>query len=190
MAESCMTRLFDLDGKLALVTGGARGLGLAIAEALAAHGATVVIADKDGVAAGQEAARLRQAGYRVWAVDCDLFQRAEIVRLASQVESDYGAIDILVCNAGIQGPSGPLGEVDEADWDRLMDINLRSMWRLTSHILPGMAWRGAVRAASSCCRASQACGATKTSVYMVCRRPPSGNWRAILPSNGDRRACA
>ena len=127
-------RLFDLAGQTALVTGAAQGLGLAIAQALADHGARVVLSDRDALACERVAAELPSAR----AIAADLGDGRAIDALAEAA----GAVDILVCNAGIQGPAGPLRSATDADWQQVMDINLRAAARLSGWLIPGMAERG------------------------------------------------
>jgi NAD(P)-dependent dehydrogenase (short-subunit alcohol dehydrogenase family) len=137
-----MHSLFGLGGKVAVVTGAARGLGQAIAAAMAAHGASVVLADVDGQACEAAAAELREDGGDVLAVSCDVSDPAAVAQLAEIVNGWRGGIDILVCNAGIQGPAGPLAQATDADWDRVFAVNLRGAARLTNHLLPIMARQG------------------------------------------------
>jgi NAD(P)-dependent dehydrogenase (short-subunit alcohol dehydrogenase family) len=131
--------LFSLDGKVALVTGAGQGLGIAIASALGAHGAAVVLADLDAAACESAAAGLCARGVDAVAVTCDVGDATAIDRLVRIALGWRGRIDILVCNAGIQGPAGPLGAVTDADWERVFDVNLRGCARLANHLLPAMA---------------------------------------------------
>jgi NAD(P)-dependent dehydrogenase (short-subunit alcohol dehydrogenase family) len=126
--------LFDLTGRKALVTGATQGLGLAIARTLAAQGACVVVSDRDPLACNQVAASLPLAV----GVAADLTQPAAVDALAAQA----GALDILVCNAGVQGPAGPLTEATDADWQQVWSINLRATVQLCAAVLPRMAARG------------------------------------------------
>lgn len=141
MMES-MRSLFSLSGKVAVVTGAAQGLGRAIAEALAAHGASVVLADLDGQACEAAAAELRDDGGDVLAVSCDVSDPAAVERLAEISNGWRDGIDVLVCNAGIQGPSGPLAQATDSDWDRVFAVNLRGAARLANRMLPVMARQG------------------------------------------------
>lgn len=127
-------KLFDLAGQTALVTGATQGLGLAIAQTLTEHGAGVLVSDRDAAACERVAAGLPAAR----AMAADLGDGSAIDALAEAA----GAIDILVCNAGIQGPAGPLGEATDADWHAVMDINLRAAARLAGQLIPHMARRG------------------------------------------------
>ncbi|MEK8052790.1 glucose 1-dehydrogenase [Ideonella sp. DXS22W] len=130
--------LFDLSGRTALVTGAGQGLGLAIAQALAAHGAHVLVSDRDAASCELAVAALRAQGRVADACPADLAQPAQIDALCQAA----GAVDVLVCNAGIQGPAGPLAQASDAAWQQVFDINLRAAARLTSGLLPGMAQRG------------------------------------------------
>lgn len=130
--------LFDLSGRTALVTGATQGLGLAIAQALAAHGARVIVSDRDAAACARTADALREAGHEATGLAADLAQADSIGALCSAA----GAVDVLVCNAGIQGPAGPIAAATDADWQQVMDINLRAAVHLTSRLVPGMAARG------------------------------------------------
>ena len=129
-----MSALFDLHGQRALVTGATQGLGLAIAKALAEHGARVVVSDLDAAACARLA---RELGGGAIGLACDVAEPAQIERLVNEA----GAIDVLVSNAGIQGPAGPLAAVSDADWQRVFDVNLRAAMRLTGALIPGMAAR-------------------------------------------------
>lgn len=134
--------LFDLHGRVALVTGAAGGLGTAICQALAAHGALVLACDRDGGACRQLAAQLDQGRGRAYALAADLADVAGIAALAQRALAWQGRVDILVCNAGVQGPAGPLADMGDTDWQQVMDINLRSTAELSRHLLPAMAHNG------------------------------------------------
>lgn len=135
-----MTRgsLFDLTGRTALVTGATQGLGRAICDALAAHGARVIVSDIARDACERTVAELSAAGHAAVAIAADLGDAAQVRRLVAET----GDVDVLVCNAGIQGPAKPLGSVSDEDWQRVLDVNLRATARLTAGLIPGMAARG------------------------------------------------
>ena len=137
-----MSALFDLSGQVALVTGASSGLGLSIAQTFAACGARVIVAGIDGRGCEHVAAELRAAGHAATAIACDLARRAAVDALADAALECHGRIDTLVCNAGIQGPAGPLAEAAEHEWDAVMTVNLRSMAWLTTRLIPPMAARG------------------------------------------------
>jgi NAD(P)-dependent dehydrogenase (short-subunit alcohol dehydrogenase family) len=130
--------LFDLTGRHALVTGATQGLGRAIAWALAAQGASLLVSDRDPAACERSAAELRAAGHSARALAADLADASAITALCAAA----GAVDVLVCNAGVQGPAGPLLAASDADWQHVLDINLRAAARLCAGLVPGMAARG------------------------------------------------
>lgn len=130
--------LFDLTGRTALVTGASQGLGLAITEALAAQGARVLVSDRDEAACAHAVRRLSEAGHAAIAIAADLSVPDEVDALARAA----GAVDVLVCNAGIQGPAGPIAAASDRDWDLVLQVNLRAAERLCGGLIPGMATRG------------------------------------------------
>ena len=134
--------LFDLDGKVALVTGATGGLGVALCEALGAQGASLVVSDHDADACARLTARLGAAGISAMALPMDLADSAGIAAQAARALAWKGGIDILVCNAGVQGPAGPLAGIADADWQQVMQINLRSVVELSTQVLPAMPARG------------------------------------------------
>ncbi|MFT3821492.1 MAG: SDR family NAD(P)-dependent oxidoreductase [Rubrivivax sp.] len=136
-----MHDLFDLHGRVALVTGATGGLGAAIAQAFAAAGATLVLSDLDPGRCEAAAVQFRSTGTSAVGVAADLGDASAIDRLASAAVRHCGRVDVLVCNAGVQGPAGPIGEAADQDWDEVMDINLRSALRLARALVPGMASR-------------------------------------------------
>jgi 3-oxoacyl-[acyl-carrier protein] reductase len=128
----------QLNGQIALVTGASRGIGAAIAVALARAGADVAVnyrARADD-AAGVCAA-IDQAGARSLAVQADVSRAADVNRLVETIERTIGPVSILVNNAGIIRPQ-PLEAITEEDWDDLMDTNLKSAFLVTQRVLPGM----------------------------------------------------
>ncbi|MEG3124184.1 SDR family NAD(P)-dependent oxidoreductase [Sphingomonas sp. GB1N7] len=129
------TGLFDLSGKIALVTGSTRGLGYAIAEAMIAQGAHVIVSSENADDTAAAAARLGTTG-----IACDVSDDAAIVALVAQIVERFGGLDILVSNAGIQGGQSA-DPLDMTVFDRVIKVNLRSMSVLTKHALPYMAGR-------------------------------------------------
>lgn len=131
--------LFDLKGKVALVTGATGGLGLAIAQAMADHGASVLASDLDPVLCARLVERIRRSGGVAHDLPADLSKVEGAAALAAAALAVYGRVDVLVCNAGMQGPAGPIGQASPADWQRVMDLNLRAAMELTTALLPKMA---------------------------------------------------
>ncbi|KRC29371.1 SDR family NAD(P)-dependent oxidoreductase [Acidovorax sp. Root219] len=131
--------LFDLKGKVALVTGATGGLGLAIAQAMADHGASVLASDLDPVLCARLVERIRRSGGVAHDLPADLSKVEGAAALAAAAQAVYGRVDVLVCNAGMQGPAGPIGQASPADWQRVMDLNLRAAVELTTALLPKMA---------------------------------------------------
>ena len=115
---------FRLTGRRALVTGGARGIGLSTSEALAQAGASVILADRDGGSASQSAARLREAGFDVTAETLDVTDSAAVEAMAERL----GPLDILVNNAGIARSNIPAERMSDDDWSSVIDINLNGLF--------------------------------------------------------------
>ena len=118
---------FRLDGDVAVVTGGSRGLGRAISEVFAAHGATVVIADIRGDLADQTAQEIRDAGGAADAMTLDVTDEAQIESVFDAVIEKHGRLDILVNNAGI-GMRKPAVSIPREDWDKAIDVNLTGVF--------------------------------------------------------------
>ena len=133
---------FDLGGKVAIVTGSTRGIGLAIAETLCKAGAACVVSSEDASAVRETAARLAQDGLRVAGQVCDVTDVAQQAALVDRAVNDFGGLDILVCNAGITGKAGPITDIDESDYRRVFDINLHSMVTLCNLAYPRLKQRG------------------------------------------------
>lgn len=136
------TRLFDLSGKVALVTGAASGIGLAISSAFAAHGAVVVMSDRDEAALRTAARSIASTGATVHEIIADVGNQEDIDTLAANALRLCDRIDLLVCNAGTGGTLGPLLDASDADWQQVIQINVRSVVQLCAKLIPGMAERG------------------------------------------------
>jgi NAD(P)-dependent dehydrogenase (short-subunit alcohol dehydrogenase family) len=124
--------LFDLTGRVALVTGGTRGLGLAIARTFASAGADLVIASRNEEACAQVAAEFESAGSRALACPCHMGRWDDIERLVDTAYDTFGRIDVLVNNAGIAPVYETLGSVREELFDKTIAVNLKGPFRLTA----------------------------------------------------------
>jgi NAD(P)-dependent dehydrogenase (short-subunit alcohol dehydrogenase family) len=134
--------LFRLDGRTALITGGARGLGLVMAEALAEAGATVCITSRaPGTAQAAAATLAATTGATVVGVTAELTPAAAVERLSRDVAAAVGHVDILVNNAGIN-IRGNVGDLTEADWDAVMDANLKAPFLVARAFGPAMCLKG------------------------------------------------
>ncbi len=128
----------NLNAKIALVTGGSRGIGRAVALALAAAGADVAVNYRAQEArAGEVRARVEALGRRCIAVRADVSSSAEVGLMVGIVQRALGPIAILVNNAGVARPRA-VEEITEQDWDEAVDVNLKSVFLVTQAVLPGM----------------------------------------------------
>jgi NAD(P)-dependent dehydrogenase (short-subunit alcohol dehydrogenase family) len=142
VAHRNVLETFRLDGRIALVTGGARGLGKVIATALAEAGADVAVAGRDLETGGATAAEIGKAtGRRVAAFQADVTRSGDVDRLASEVATRLGPVDILVNNAG-NNIRGAIHELSEEQWDSVLDTNLKGPFLCSRAIGPGMVKRG------------------------------------------------
>ena len=130
---------YDLEGRVAVVTGGAQGIGLAVVRRLSASGATVALWDVEGALAAESATGLGASarGDAVDVTDADA-----VASLAKAAADDLGRLDILVCSAGIAGPVVPVAEYPVDEWRRVVDVNLHSLFHCCRAVLPIMAERG------------------------------------------------
>ena len=117
-----------LPGRVALVTGGGSGIGLAIAERLARAGARVVVADADPRRGEAGAQRVSSGGGEALAVTADVTSADATRDMVAQALDAFGQLDVLVNNAGIGGRAGPMWELDEEDWHRVLAVNLTGVW--------------------------------------------------------------
>lgn len=130
-----------LVGRCALVTGAGRGIGVALATALAARGCAVALVARDEAALTRLAQTLDPSGRRVAAIAADIADPQQIAEAADRARARLGPIDILVNNAGTN-LRGPLLDVDLADWDALMQVNLRGALAFCQTLMPAMVSRG------------------------------------------------
>ena len=132
----------DFDGKVALVTGGATGIGRATALAFARRGATVVIASRRRAEGEKAVAAIAAAGGAARFVAADVTRPDEIAKLHRTIVADHGRLDIAFNNAGYQEPRAPLAEQDAGLYDRVFDTNVRSVFLSLQHQIRHMAERG------------------------------------------------
>ncbi|WP_286884234.1 SDR family NAD(P)-dependent oxidoreductase [Aneurinibacillus sp. UBA3580] len=118
---------FNLTGKIALVTGGSKGIGFGMAHALGAYGAQVIITSR-GVEEGRMAQeQLREAGFEATYISCDVTKKQQIENVVETVVKEFGSIDILINNAGMNIRK-LLIEVEESDWDQVLNVNLKGIF--------------------------------------------------------------
>ncbi len=134
--------MISLTNKVAVVTGSSRGIGRAIAEAYARAGARVVVSSRTEEACAPVADALRAEGHDAIAIPCHIGRKEALQTLVDETERQVGPIDILVCNAAINPVYGPLGEMSDEAFDKIMATNVKSTFWLCNMVLPGMAARG------------------------------------------------
>ncbi len=127
-----------LQGQIAVVTGGGRGIGAGISRKLAALGATVVLCGRTRAPLDTTAAAIRQAGGQCDTTECDLTRLESVEALAQHVESSFGRLDILVNNAGVGGGRVPLHELSPQVWEDVMNTNLRGVFYALRSLVPLM----------------------------------------------------
>lgn len=133
--------LFRLDGKTALVTGSSKGIGRAIAEAMAAQGAAVVISSRKEDACKAVAGEIVAAGGKAVAIPCNISRREDLAALVSGARKAFGKIDILVCNAAVNPHFGPLATLGDEAYRKTLDANIGANLWLANMVIPEMAER-------------------------------------------------
>jgi NAD(P)-dependent dehydrogenase (short-subunit alcohol dehydrogenase family) len=129
---------YELEGRVAVVTGASRGIGFAIAEALASRGCSVLISARHVSSLEDAATKLAVFDARVVPYECDVRSELPVQRLFTFVADEFGHLDFLVNNAGIYGPAQPIGEVDPVGWRDVLDTNLTGTFLCTRYGLPLM----------------------------------------------------
>jgi 2-dehydro-3-deoxy-L-rhamnonate dehydrogenase (NAD+) len=132
----------ELPGRVAVVTGAARGIGFAIAERLSQAGARVVVADISEEGATAAAERLREGGGKAVGVAADVTSPDEVGAMVERALDTFGAVDVLVNNAGITGRDAPLWETTDEDWEKVLGLNLTGVFYCCRAVVPHMRERG------------------------------------------------
>ena len=133
---------FSLKDKVAIITGSSRGIGKAAAEVMAELGAKVVISSRKPEPCEEVASTIRAGGGEAVAIPCNISRKEEIEALVHKTKAHFGPIDILVCNAAINPVYGPLREIEDEAFDKIMASNIKSNLWLCNLTIPGMAERG------------------------------------------------
>jgi len=134
--------LFDLTGKVALVTGASKGIGLAIAEAFSAAGAKVVLSSRKQEALDEAAEKIKSAGGEALPIAAHTGSSEAVTNLVDKVINDMGGVDILVNNAATNPYFGPLLDSDESHWDKILEVNIKGYFRMAKACVNSMRERG------------------------------------------------
>jgi NAD(P)-dependent dehydrogenase (short-subunit alcohol dehydrogenase family) len=132
----------DLKGKVAIITGGGYGIGKKIAQVYAGLGVKLVLAARTVPALEETCAELKRAGAQALAIRTDVAIEADCVKMVARTIEEFGALDILVNNSGISGPTARITETSLADWQQTLDVNLTGAWLCAREALKVMGPRG------------------------------------------------
>lgn len=136
--EQKLAAITEFEGRIAIVTGGSRGIGAAAAKGLAQAGAAVMISARNGNAAAQAADEIIAVGGQAFGVACDIADWSAAEAMVDETVQRFGPPDILVNNAGIIEPIGALAQSDPVSWGRNVSINLIGAYNVTRAVLPHM----------------------------------------------------
>lgn len=139
-----LQNLLSLQGQAAIVTGGAKGIGYGIAYRLAEAGAKVLIADMDEATAQKTAQEFVDKGWTAQAIKTDVSSEADVQKMVNACQEAFGSVNILVNNAGIYPPA-PVAQMNEADFERVIHVNLRSVFLTTKYAAEIMKQQGGGR---------------------------------------------
>lgn len=128
----------ELSGKVALVTGGGSGIGLAVSTTLAAGGAKVIVTDHDAAAAERASEAIRAGGGHAVGVRADVTVGDDMRAAVETALRTFGSLDLAINNAGVPSPYAPLGEVERPDWDRIIGVNLTGVYLSLRHEIAAM----------------------------------------------------
>jgi len=144
-----LSALFNLQGRRALVTGGAQGIGLALARGLAEAGAELVLNDREPEKLDSAVSALRSAGFKASGAAFDVANETDVRAAVACIEEGVGPVDILVNNAGIHRRA-PLVDMRASDWQAVMDVNLKGAFLVAAAVAPGMIRRRAGKVINIC----------------------------------------
>jgi NAD(P)-dependent dehydrogenase (short-subunit alcohol dehydrogenase family) len=134
--------MWSFQGKVALITGAGSGMGLVTAQAFAAAGAAVALADLNEATVVSAANQLVAAGHKAIAIRCDVTDDAEVATMVDRTVAAFGRLDAAFNNAGVQSPAVELADTDRDEFDRVIAINLRGVWSCMKHELSRMREQG------------------------------------------------
>ncbi len=141
-AMESMAEMFGLQGKVAIVTGSSRGIGRSIAECMAGLGAKVVVSSRKADACEQVANGIKARGGEAAVIPCNISRKEEVEALVDGTLRRFERIDVLVCNAAVNPVFGPLAQLSDEAFDKIMGSNVKSNLWLCNRAIPGMAARG------------------------------------------------
>ena len=133
--------MFDLTGKVALITGSTKGIGKSIAEEMAKAGAKVVISSRKAEACEEVTRELTGKGFEAISLPCNIAHKEQLQQLVDATMKQWGKIDILVCNAAANPVYGPTAKAGDEAFDKIMGNNIKSNWWLCNMVIPQMAER-------------------------------------------------
>ncbi|PIF73797.1 3-oxoacyl-[acyl-carrier protein] reductase [Variovorax sp. 54] len=188
---SAKTHIFNLDDRVAVVTGAGQGVGKGIAQMLAAHGAAVVVNDYFGERAQAVAQEIKAAGGRAEAIQADVTDYASVGAMFEKAHAIFGKVDILVNNAGNAGANPgshsdrkPFWESEPSDWARFISVNLDGVMNCSRHALPGMVDRQHGRLITIISDAGRSGEANGLEVYSAAKAGAAGLTRGIARGVG------
>ncbi len=136
-----MSELFDLSGKVALITGSSKGIGRAIAERMAEHGAKVVVSSRKADICAEVVAGIVEKGGEAISVPCNINEKEQLQHLVDETKKAFGQIDIVVCNAAVNPYFGPSQEIPDSAYEKILGANILSNHWLCQMTIPEMAER-------------------------------------------------
>ncbi len=140
---------FNLEGRIAVITGASRGIGLAIAQKFAQYGAQCILVSRKVESLEAAAAGIREKGFKAEAMACHTGQPDQIKAMYEKIQEKYGALDILVNNAATNPHFGEMLTADEGIWDKTLDVNLKGPFFMIKYAVPLMKDKGAIVNVSS-----------------------------------------